>query len=61
MGLRWKYVCSFLVAPMLGALSMVNAQSAPPSAKQVHLKHVLVIGETKGFEHDSISAAMDAV
>jgi type 1 glutamine amidotransferase len=33
----------------------------PPHAKQIHLKHVLVIGETKGFEHDSISAAMAAV
>jgi type 1 glutamine amidotransferase len=61
MRLRWKYVCSFLVAPMLGALSIANGQPAPPSVKQVHLKHVLVIGEAKGFEHDSISAAMDAV
>ena len=61
MRLRWKYVCSFLVAPMLGALSVANAQPASPNSKQVHLKHVLVIGETKGFEHDSISAAMDAV
>ncbi|HZD49081.1 MAG TPA: ThuA domain-containing protein, partial [Silvibacterium sp.] len=33
----------------------------PPHAKQIHLKHVLVIGETKGFEHDSIPAAMAAV
>jgi uncharacterized protein len=32
-----------------------------PHAKQIHLKHVLVIGETKGWEHDSISAAMAAV
>jgi type 1 glutamine amidotransferase len=32
-----------------------------PHAKQIHLKHVLVIGQTKGFEHDSVSAAMDAV
>ena len=32
-----------------------------PHAKQVHVKHVLVIGQTKGFEHDSISAAMVAV
>ena len=46
---------------MLGVLSVANGQPAPPSVKQVHLKHVLVIGETKGFEHDSISAAMDAV
>src|SRR6185369_9787078 len=33
----------------------------PPHTKQIRLKHVLVIGETKGFEHDSISAAMDAI
>jgi uncharacterized protein len=45
-----------------------SAQSAgdalvPPSphVKQVHLKHVLVIAQTKGFEHDSISAAMAAI
>jgi hypothetical protein len=29
--------------------------------KQIHLKHVLVIGETKGWEHESISPAMVAV
>ena len=34
---------------------------APPKAKQVHLKHVLVIGQTRGFEHDSVSSAMAAV
>jgi uncharacterized protein len=33
----------------------------PPHAKPIHLKHVLVIGQTKGFEHDSISAAMAAI
>jgi hypothetical protein len=32
-----------------------------PHAKQIHLKHVLVIGETKGFEHDSIPDAMAAI
>jgi len=32
-----------------------------PRAKQIHLKHVLVIGQTKGFEHDSIPDAMAAV
>ena len=32
-----------------------------PHAKPMHLKHVLVIGQTKGFEHDSISAAMAAI
>jgi type 1 glutamine amidotransferase len=33
----------------------------PPHVKQIHLKHVLVIGETKGFEHDSVSDAMAAI
>jgi type 1 glutamine amidotransferase len=33
----------------------------PPQAKQIHLKRVLVIGQTKGFEHDSVSAAMAAI
>ena len=32
-----------------------------PHAKPTHLKHVLVIGQTKGFEHDSISAAMASI
>jgi hypothetical protein len=52
----------------LGQSSRVIGQSAgsgalPPSphAKQIHLKHVLVIGQTKGFEHDSVSAAMAAI
>src|ERR1700733_13674129 len=34
---------------------------AAPHAKQIHLKHVLVIGVTKGYEHDSVSAAMNAI
>jgi type 1 glutamine amidotransferase len=56
--------CSILVL----AVSALPAQSnghdsiAPaPHPKQIHLKHVLVIGQTKGFEHDSISDAMDAI
>jgi uncharacterized protein len=28
---------------------------------QQHIKHVLVIGDTKGFEHDSVSSAMAAI
>jgi uncharacterized protein len=42
--------------------SAVNPSVAPPPhAKQVHLKHILVIGQTKGWEHDSISAGMVAI
>ena len=33
----------------------------PPHAKQIHLKHVLVIGQTKGYEHDSVPDAMAAI
>ena len=45
-----------------------NAQAADnplippaPHGKQIHLKHVLVISQTKGFQHDSIPAAMAAI
>jgi type 1 glutamine amidotransferase len=46
----------------------VQAQSAAdtalppaPHAKQIHLKHILVIGQSKGYEHDSISDAMATI
>jgi uncharacterized protein len=40
-----------------------GSASTPPAphAKEIHLKHILVIGQTKGFEHDSISPAMAAI
>ena len=50
------------VLPFASGQSAPNAATPPiPHAKQIHLKHVLVIGETKGFEHDSIPAAMTAI
>ena len=51
----------------LGTFSLAQQQGQtltvppPPHAKQIHLKHVLVIGQTKGFEHDSVSPAMAAI
>ncbi|HEX3941522.1 MAG TPA: ThuA domain-containing protein [Acidobacteriaceae bacterium] len=33
----------------------------PPRATQVHRKRVLVVSQTKGFEHDSITAAMATI
>ena len=33
----------------------------PPHEKKIHLKHILVIGQTKGFEHDSVSPGMVAI
>jgi hypothetical protein len=51
-----------ILASRAGAQSATNQLvPPPPHAKQIHLKHVLVIGETKGFEHDSIPAAMNAI
>jgi type 1 glutamine amidotransferase len=44
-----------------GQPAAAGANPPPPHAKQIHLKHVLVIGQTKGFEHDSVSAAMAAI
>ncbi|GAC1361328.1 MAG: hypothetical protein NVSMB3_09620 [Acidobacteriaceae bacterium] len=66
----------FLPSLLLSSLALTaqTAQTGPapqppvidgvppaPRAKQLHVKHVLVIGQTKGFEHDSVSAAMAAV
>ena len=65
--LRFLFPVLFSLA-LFGASLTAHAQTAggaslppPPHARTIHLKHVLVIGETKGFEHDSISAAMAAV
>ena len=59
-----------LLTVLIFCLPLVNlalAQSGnetlppPPHSDSVHRKHVLVIGETKGWEHESVSAAMDAI
>lgn len=34
---------------------------APPREKTIHLKHILVISQTKGFEHDSVTSGMVAI
>ena len=44
-----------------GQAAAPNHQSAQTHTKQIHLKHVLVIGQTMGWEHDSISPAMAAI
>lgn len=56
-----------LFAPISG--NILTAQNAavdpslpaPPHEKPIHLKRILVISQTKGFEHDSISGAMVAI
>ena len=37
------------------------AVAPPPREKTIHLKHVLVIAQTKGWQHDSVSDGMAAV
>ena len=59
------FFLSLLILP--GPTSAQDHPSVDPSvvpplhAKEVHLKHVLVIGQTKGFEHDSVSDGMVAI
>jgi uncharacterized protein len=49
-------------APALGQNpSAADSVAPPPHAKQIHLKHVLVVSQTKGFEHDSIPDGMAAI
>jgi uncharacterized protein len=56
----------FALTTFASAQQPTDAQANPlippaPHAKPTHLKHVLVIGETKGFEHDSVPDAMVAI
>ncbi|MGA8162647.1 MAG: ThuA domain-containing protein, partial [Acidobacteriaceae bacterium] len=54
--------CALALAVVnLAARAQTPTTPPPPHAKTIHLKHVLVIGETKGFEHDSVTDAMVAV
>ena len=53
---------------ILGQGNRIQAQSSgssglppAPHAKEVRMKHVLVIGQTKDWEHDSVSATMAAI
>ena len=65
--IRGSFLLSLWVLCLAVPVRLGESQAAPgltapaPHAKQIHLKHVLVIGQTKVFEHDSISAAMVAI
>jgi type 1 glutamine amidotransferase len=55
---------SFAFTAIVAAQNSGNTDSwlpPPPHEKKIHLKHVLVVSQTKGFEHDSISTAMAAI
>ena len=66
-----KFLLFSLVLSSLGYFDQTGRAQQPteptsvvppaPHAKQIHLKHVLVIGQTKGFEHDSVSPVMAAI
>jgi uncharacterized protein len=63
-----QIVRPFLFFLILSSLAWAEDQPAvsssvapPPHAKQIHLKHILVISQTKGYEHDSIPDAMVAI
>src|SRR5580692_1472057 len=55
--------CGLFVLSAVFASAQSSGAPLPPQphAKQTHLKHVLVVSQTKGFEHDSISTAMAAI
>jgi uncharacterized protein len=52
-------IASFFVFQSHSAAS--QALPPAPHPKTIHLKHVLVIGETKGWEHDSVTDSMVTV
>ena len=59
---RTFFVFAFaLLGSPFQAQRPANMPPSPPHEKKIYLKHVLVIGQTKGFEHSSVSAAMAAV
>ena len=51
-----RAACSSSTHPAYAGRSSDGFPEMPPApgTKQIHLKHVLVVGQTKGFEHDSI-------
>jgi type 1 glutamine amidotransferase len=60
----------FLILALLGLVAFASAQgqpavdssvSPPPQAKEIHLKHILVIAQTQEFEHDSVPDGMAAI
>ncbi|MGD0098326.1 MAG: ThuA domain-containing protein [Terracidiphilus sp.] len=68
MRVSWLIFSVLAALALLGCSNRIQAQSTGSSAlppaphvKEVRMKHVLVIGQTKDWEHDSVSDAMAAV
>lgn len=63
---RFSVVIFLLVLATTGLTAQnqpaVNPLIPPaPHEKQIRLKHILVVGQTKGWEHDSVSTGMVAI
>ncbi|HUV97708.1 MAG TPA: ThuA domain-containing protein [Acidobacteriaceae bacterium] len=65
---RFRFLFAALLVAAFALTARTQAQTAPegstpppPNAKTIHLKHVLVIAQTKGFEHNSVPDAMAAI
>src|SRR5579863_229805 len=54
-------ICSLIITVAAQQAAVDSSLPPPPREKKIHLKHVLVIGQTKGFEHDSVSDGMAAI
>ena len=54
-------VSTALLAGIFGYAGRVKAQTAPEPLPPKRVAHILVIGATKGFEHDSIPNAMATI
>ena len=54
-------VWAFTFGRVQAQSSADTALPRSPHAKQIHLKHILVIGQSRGYEHDSISDAMATI
>jgi len=63
--LRLTRILVFLsILLLLANISAAQTDSPvppPPHPKQIFLKHILVVGQTKGWEHDSVTDGMAAI
>jgi type 1 glutamine amidotransferase len=57
--LLWSLLTSLAAAQSQAGTAA--ASMPPPRENKIHFKHILVIGQTKGFEHDSVSPGMVAI
>jgi uncharacterized protein len=61
--LLYFFALAFVSFTVLSRAQQPSDSTTPPvpHVKQIRLKHILVIGETKGWEHDSVPDTMAAI